>query len=85
MYRVYCNRAAASYLSLFFFSNFQKLKIFITLSSGTVRPKIFKLSTLDENGWVYRLYQIRVVALYIYCSLNIKETMVDRTYKLLFT
>ena len=25
------------------------------------------------------------VALYIYCSLNIKETMVDLTHKLLFT
>ena len=25
------------------------------------------------------------IALYIYCSLNIKETMVDRTHKLLFT
>ena len=43
MYRVYCSQAATSYLSLislfFFLSNVQKLKVFVTLSSGTVRQR----------------------------------------------
>ena len=42
MYHAYQNQAAAAYLSLyflvFFFSNFQTLKFFVTLFSGTVRP-----------------------------------------------
>ena len=44
------NPAASSYLSLisffFFLSNVQKLKIFVTLFSGTVRPSKFKFGTL---------------------------------------
>ena len=49
MYRVYRNQAAAAYSSLFFFSffflsNFQTLKSFVTLSSGTVRPRRLKLT-----------------------------------------
>ena len=46
MYRVYRNKAAATYLSrysVFFLSNFQTLKIFVTLFSGTVRPRSFRL------------------------------------------
>ena len=47
MYRVYRNQAAAAYLSLyfsiFFLSNFQTLKFFVTLFSGTVRPRRLKL------------------------------------------
>ena len=43
MYRVYRNQAAAAYSSLYFFifflSNFQTLKCFVTLFSGTVRPR----------------------------------------------
>ena len=43
MYRVYWNQAAATYLSLFssvfFLSNFQTLKCFIILFSGTVRSR----------------------------------------------
>ena len=49
MYRVYRNQAAAAaYLSLFsffFLSNFLTLKFFITLFSGTVRPRYWKLVT----------------------------------------
>ena len=56
MYRVYCNQAATSYLSLFslffFLSNIQKLKNFVALFSGTVRPRKFKLGTLVDNGWM---------------------------------
>ena len=49
MYRVYGNLAAADYSSLYFFiffhSNFQTLKIFVTLLTGTVRPRRLKLGT----------------------------------------
>ena len=42
MYRVYRNQAAAYsslYFFIFFLSNFQILKYFVTLLSGTVRPR----------------------------------------------
>ena len=69
MYRVYRNRTAASYLSLislfFFLSNVQKLKIFVTLFSGTVRPRKFKLSTLVDSGWMCRVYQNQAAAAYL--------------------
>ena len=61
MYPVYWNHAAAAYLSLyftfFFFSNFQTLKFFVTLSSGTVRPRRLKPVTHVDNGWMYCVYQ----------------------------
>ena len=68
MYRVYRSQAATSYLSLislfFFLSNVQKLKIFVTLFSWTVRPRKFKLGTLVNNGWMYRVYQNQAAAAY---------------------
>ena len=67
MYRVYRNQAAPAYLSLyfsfFFLSNFQTLKIFITLFSGTVRFRTMKLGTHMENGWIYRVYRNHAAAL----------------------
>ena len=69
MYRVYRNQAATSYLpliSLFFFlSNVQKLYIFVTLLSGTVRPRKFKLGTLDISGWMYHVHQNQAAATYL--------------------
>ena len=69
MYSVYLNQAAASYLSLisafFFLSNVQKLKNFITLFSGTLRPRKFKLGTLVDYGWMYRVYQNQAAAAYL--------------------
>ena len=53
MYHVYWNQAAA-YLSLYFFfflSNFQTLKIFITLFSRTVRPRRLKLGRYTRGQW----------------------------------
>ena len=53
MYRVYRNQAAGAYSSLysfFFLSNFQTLKFFVTLFSGTVRPRRLKLSTHMDSG-----------------------------------
>ena len=55
MYSVYRNQAAAAYSSLysvFFLSNFQTIKIFFALFSGTVRPVKLKLDTQVDNGWM---------------------------------
>ena len=69
MYRVYCSQAATSYLSLissfFFPSSVQKLKIFVTRFSGTVRPRKFKLGTLVDSGWMYSVYQNQAAAPYL--------------------
>ena len=78
MYRVYRNQTAAAYTAngllllicplfvlFFFLSNVQKLKIFVTLFSGTVRPRKFKLGTLVDNGWMYRVYQNQAAAAYL--------------------
>ena len=45
MYAVYLNQAAAAYLSLFIFLSlqFSNLQIFVTLFSGTIRPRWLKL------------------------------------------
>ena len=72
MYHVYYNQAATFYLSLislfFFLSNVQKIKIFVTLFSGTVRPRKFKLGTLVDNDWMYRLYQNQAATTYLSLS-----------------
>ena len=69
MYRVYQNQAAAAYsflcFSFFFLSNFQTLKIFVTLVSGTVRPRRLKLGTHVNNGWVYHVYRNQAAAAYL--------------------
>ena len=60
MYRVYRNQAAAPYSSFFLFfflSNFQRLKFFFTLFSGTVRPRRLKLGTHMDSGQMYPVYQ----------------------------
>ena len=68
MYRVYQNQAAAAYSSLYFFifflSNFQTLKFFITLLPGTVRPRRLKLGTQVDSGWMYGVYQNKAAAAY---------------------
>ena len=79
MYCVYLNQAVAlirpSVSSFFFLSNFQT-KFFVTLFSGTVRPKIFKLGTLVDSGWMYRVYQKRAAAaflsLYVFIFLSLQ-------------
>ena len=69
MYRVYRNQAAAAYLSLYYFifflSNFQTLKFFITLLSVTVRPRRLKLGIHVDSGWMYPVYQNQVAAAYL--------------------
>ena len=67
MYCVYRNQASAAYSSLyfsfFFLSNFRTWKFFVTLFSGTVRPRRLKLVTHMENGWMYRVYRNHAAAL----------------------
>ena len=54
MYHVYRNQAAAAYSSHYFFI-FLSLKFFVTLFSGTVRPRRLKLGTnvsfIPESGF----------------------------------
>ena len=68
MYHVYWNQAAAAYSSLyfssFFLSYFQTLKFFVTLFSGSVRPRRLKLGTHVDSGQMYHVYQNRVAAAY---------------------
>ena len=68
MYRVYRNQAAAAYSSLyslfFFLSNFQTLDFFVTLFSGTVRPRRMKLGTHVDSGQMYRVYWNQAAAAY---------------------
>ena len=60
MYHIYRNQAAAAYsflfFSFFFRSNFQRLKIFITLISGTLRPSRLILGTHVDSGQMYCVY-----------------------------
>ena len=48
----------------FFLSNFQTLKIFVTLFSGTVRTRSLKLGTHMDSGQMYRVYRNRAAAAY---------------------
>ena len=51
---------------LFFFSNIQILKIFVTLFSGTVRPRRLKLGTHMDIGWMNRVYPNQAAAAYLF-------------------
>ena len=67
MYRVYRNKAAAylSLYSVFFLSNFQTLNIFVTLFSGTVRPRSLRLGAHVDNGWMSSSYRNQAAAAYL--------------------
>ena len=68
MYQVYQNQTAAAYLSLYFFIflslQFSTLKFFITLFSGTVRPRRLKLGTHIDSGRMYLVYWNQAAASY---------------------
>ena len=68
MYHVYQNQAAAAYSSLYFFIflslQFSTLKVFITLFSGTVRPRRLKLGTHINSGQMYQIYWNQAAAAY---------------------
>ena len=66
MYHVYQIQTAAAYSSFysFFFLQFSALKFFITLFSGTVRPRRLKLGTLIDSGQMYHVYWNQAAAAY---------------------
>ena len=72
MYHVYWNQIAAAYsllfFSFFFLSNFQRLKVFVTLFSGTVWPRRLKIGTYVDSGQMYRVYWNQAAAAYSYLS-----------------
>ena len=53
------------FFSFFFLSNFQTLKIFVTLFSGAVRPRRLKLGTHVVSGQMYRVYRNRAAAAHL--------------------
>ena len=67
MYHVYRNQAAAAYLSLYFFIflslQFSTLKFFVTLFSGTMRPRRLKIGTYVDSGQMYHVYRIKLLLL----------------------
>ena len=69
MYRVYWNQIAAAYLSIYFFIflslQFQTLKFFVTLFSGTVRPGRLIFGTHMDSGQMYCVYQNQAAAAYL--------------------
>ena len=50
----------------FFFLHYSKIKIFVTLFSGTVRPRRLKLDAHVDNGWMYRVYRNQMAAAYLF-------------------
>ena len=68
VYHVYWNQAAAAYSSLYFFIflslQFSPLKFFVTVFSGTVRPRRLKLGTHVNSGQMYHVYQNQAAAAY---------------------
>ena len=50
--------------SLFFLSNFQMSKFFVTLFSATVRPRRLKHGTYVESGQMYRVYRNQAAGFY---------------------
>ena len=68
MYHVYWNQAAAAYSSHYFFIflslQFSTLKFFVTLFSGTVRPRRLKLGTHMDSGQMYHVNWNQAAAAY---------------------
>ena len=50
--------------SFFFLSNFQTLNFFVTLFSGTVRPRGLKLGTHVDSGQMCHVYRNQAAAAY---------------------
>ena len=50
--------------SFFFLSNFQTLKVFVTLFSGTVRPRRLKPGIHVDSGQMYGVYQNQAAVAY---------------------
>ena len=61
MYRFYQNQACAAYSShyfiIYFLSNYQTLKIFVTFFSETEKSRRLKLGSHVDIGQMYRVYR----------------------------
>ena len=68
MFCVLRHQAAAAYSSLYFFIflslQFSTLKFFVTLFSGTMRPRRLKIGTPVDRGQMYNVYQNHAAATY---------------------
>ena len=60
---MYRNQDAAAYLSLYYFI-FLSLKFFVTLFSGSVRPRRLKLGTHVSSGQMYLVYRNQAAPAY---------------------
>ena len=80
MYHVHRNQVAAAYSSLYFFIflslQFSTLKFFVTLFSGTLRLRRFKLGTCLDSGQISHVYQNQAAAshssLYLFIFLSLQ-------------
>ena len=67
--------------SFFFLSNFQTLKVFLTLFSGTVRPRRLKLGTHVDSGQMYHVYRnqpaVAYSSLYFFIFLSLQFSNIN--------
>ena len=89
MYYVYWSQAAVAYLSLYFFSflplQFSTLKFFVTLFSGTVRPRRLKLGTHMDSGQMYHVHRNQAAAAYSFLYFFILLSLQFSTLKFFVT
>ena len=67
MFHVYWNQAAAAYSSHYFFIflSIFNIEIFVTLFSGTVRPRRLKLGTHMNSGQMYHVNRNQAAGAYL--------------------
>ena len=89
MYHVYWSQAAAAYLSLYFFIflslQFSTLKCFVTLFSGTMRPRRLKLGTHVDSEQMYHVYRNQAAAAYLFSYFFIFLSLQFSTLKFFVT
>ena len=69
------------FVSFFFLSNFQTLKFFVTIFSGTVRPRRVKLGTHVNSGQIYHVYRNQAAdaysSLYFFIFLSLQFSNIN--------
>ena len=89
MYGVYQNQAAAAYLFLyFFFLQYSNSEVFVTLFSGTVRPRKLELGAHMDSGWMYHAYLNQTAAaaylfLYFFIFLSLQFSNILNVFVIL--
>ena len=85
MYHVYRNQAVAAYLSLYFFIflflQFSTLKSFVTLFSGTFRPRRLKIGTHLDSWQMYHVYQNEAAARGLKRYTHMDNGWMNRVYR----